>query len=223
MEQGLASQTIDVSNRAKLQLFEDYAQVATYVNSIRSIDMQERIQERSQTVNEISALMNGGQVSVPKGDAFKAGTIAQTPVAESVYRSAAMDMQKWQMEVQSQQQMMGGMMGLFGNLISLPFMGSSPSFKTGIREPETMLEKVRGLDIKAWRYKPEFAMMFGEDDGERIGPMADQWASIFGGDGVTIDKRQAVSVIEQAARDAGVSVVDVFGTALLILQQKAKH
>jgi hypothetical protein len=111
--------------------------------------MQEFLTERSQTVNEISSLMHGGQVVVPKGEGFKSGKISDTPVGEYVYRSAAMDMQKWQMKVQSQQSMMGGIMGLAGNMMAMPGMFSDRRLKTDIVK---VSDDARGFGWYVWRY-----------------------------------------------------------------------
>jgi hypothetical protein len=119
----IALQSVEFRNQVRAQQFTVGMQLAQFVNATRATVMQEILTERSQVVNEISSLTHGQQVRIPEGQPFRAGAIAQTPVGEYVYRSAAMDMQKWEKKSQQQQQMMGGMMGLAGSLLAMPMTG----------------------------------------------------------------------------------------------------
>lgn len=49
--------------------------------------------------------------------------------------------------------------------------------------PKTILERVVEMPVKTWRYKPEMGL--GSE--LRVGPMAEDFADAFGGDGITID------------------------------------
>lgn len=119
---------LETENRVKLQTFDTAQAMAAFVNSVRSMMMQEYLTERSQTVNEITALMHGGQVQVPRGEAFRAGRISDTPVGQYVYQSSAMDFQKWQVEADYQQKMIGGMMSMAGSIGTMPMnkQGQTP-------------------------------------------------------------------------------------------------
>lgn len=139
---------IDVKNRTLIQQFSLAMQLANYVNMARTQDLQERISIRAQIVNEVSGLMHGGQVTVPQFQPFRADHIGQTPVAQSVYQSAAMDMQKWQMQVQQQQSLFGGMMGLGGSIFS-SLMMSDERLKTDIAFE---FADPRGFNWYTWRY-----------------------------------------------------------------------
>jgi hypothetical protein len=85
--------------------------------------MQERVLERSQIVNEISGITQGNQVQIPQFQQFRPGHINDTPVGQFVYQSAALDQQKYQVQVQQQQQMMGGLLSLGGGLLSAGLTG----------------------------------------------------------------------------------------------------
>lgn len=124
----MAVTKLEVENRVKLQLFDANQAIAAFVNSVRAMSMQEFLSERSQTVNEITALMHGGQVQVPRGEAFRAGRISDTPIGQYVYQSAAMDMQKWNTETQYQQAMIGGMMSMAGSVMGMPTNGGKGTF-----------------------------------------------------------------------------------------------
>jgi hypothetical protein len=110
--------TVEFSNKAALQRFQMLHSIADFINVLRERAVQERVLERTQPVNEITALLHGGKVDMPQFAAFRPGHVEGTPVGQYVYQSAALDMQKWQVQVQQQQSMFGGMLGLFGNLFS---------------------------------------------------------------------------------------------------------
>lgn len=114
---------IQHKNMTRVQTFQILRDLADYVNGIRSDTLKELVTERSATINELSALMHGGQVQIPQFQGFRPGHISETPLGEYVYRSAAMDMQKYQMAEQRQQQMMAGMMSLGANLAMAPMTG----------------------------------------------------------------------------------------------------
>lgn len=111
-----AVSVIDVGNSNLLRKFQLAVDLASYINTLRQIELQEEITIRAQTVNEVSALVNGGQVNVPRFQPYQGGTVASTPVGDYAYRSAAYRLNSWQQSVQQQQQMFGGVLGLAGNL-----------------------------------------------------------------------------------------------------------
>lgn len=78
----------------------------------RSRAMQELLQERNQPINEITALMSGGQVSMPNTPQYQGGQVAPTDVMGSVYNSAALQNQQYQQQMAQQNAMLGGIFGL---------------------------------------------------------------------------------------------------------------
>jgi hypothetical protein len=120
-------------NSARVQIYQTLRDIADYVNGIRSDTLKEQLVERSSIINELSALMHGGQVQIPNFQGFRPGHISDTPLGDYVYRSAAMDMQKYQMKVQQQQQMMGGLMSLGANLALAPMTGGGSLFGSFMR------------------------------------------------------------------------------------------
>jgi hypothetical protein len=75
-------------------------------------EMQRRLQERNQPINEISALMSGSQVSMPNAPGYQPGQVAGTDVSGNVYNSAALANQQYQQQMAQQNAMMGGIAGL---------------------------------------------------------------------------------------------------------------
>lgn len=80
--------------------------------------LQEQMAVRNQPLNEISALMSGNQVQMPQFSPFKAGTVANTPVGDYVYRTADLEQKNYQSQLQAQQAMMGGLFSMGGSLLS---------------------------------------------------------------------------------------------------------
>lgn len=114
---------IDIQNRVEVQIFQTLRDMAMLAEAIRERHRTELLAERTIPTNELSALKSGGQVQLPQAQGYRAGHIDATPLASSVYNSAALDMKKWEMQSQQQQQMMGGMLGLGANLLSMGMTG----------------------------------------------------------------------------------------------------
>lgn len=128
----MASQSIDQRNQRRIAKYQALRDAAEFVSVMRQQELQERLTVRAASINEISSLMHGGQVQIPQFQAFNPGKIDRTPVMDAVYQSAAMDMQKWQMKVQAQQQMFGGILGFAGNMMGGMMAFSSPNLKVEI-------------------------------------------------------------------------------------------
>jgi hypothetical protein len=108
------NQTIDRRNSRRLQAYQALRDAAQYIEELRARQLQEDITVRGHNVNEVVSLVHGGQINVPTFQAFQAGNIGQTPIADSIYRSSAMDMEKWQAKVKQQSDMMGAVVGSVG-------------------------------------------------------------------------------------------------------------
>lgn len=145
----LDTDEIENRNKRRMMAYQALAVAANFVDDRRNNELQEEIAIRAQNINEISSLMHGGKIDIPQFQSFRAGAIDKTPVAESVYQSAAMDMQKWQVRVQQQQAMMGGLLGLGGNLLGGMFALSDKRVKRGIRK---LWDDARGFAWYAWSY-----------------------------------------------------------------------
>lgn len=74
--------------------------------------------ERNQPINEISALMAGGQVSVPQFSQYRPGQVAGTDIAGLIN-------QDYQRKLQNYQSQLGGIGGLFGTVLGLPMGGGA--------------------------------------------------------------------------------------------------
>lgn len=90
----------------------------------------------------------------------------------------------------------GGMASLGGALYS-----SSRMLKEDKRPVEDVLEKVKTLTVERWRYKKGVA-----DNGEHIGPYAEDWAERFGGTGINISAIDEMGVLLKSVQELAAQV-----------------
>lgn len=76
--------------------------------------VQEKLTERNQPINEITALMSGSQVSQPNWVGTPQASVANTDYAGMVRDKYNADLQAAQMKASQQQALMGGLFGLAG-------------------------------------------------------------------------------------------------------------
>jgi hypothetical protein len=107
--------TQDSFNAAQRQAqFGNQATAGNFQNAARQAAIQEQLQQRNQPINEISALMSGGQVSLPQFQQYQGGTVAPTDVAGNYYNSAQLANQNYQTQAGQQNALVGGLAGLGG-------------------------------------------------------------------------------------------------------------
>lgn len=78
----------------------------------RQRGLQEMLALRNQPINEISALMSGGQVSLPSAQQYNAPSINAAPIGDYMYNSAALANQNYNTQQQQRAAQLGGMYGL---------------------------------------------------------------------------------------------------------------
>lgn len=113
-------------NTANQANFNNQLALANAQTGQRGVALQEALTQRQTPLNEIIALMGGGQVQQPNFANYQGGQVANTPVGEYVYQSNASDARNAQIQAQQQNAMLtglfgmgsagmyGGMRGLFG-------------------------------------------------------------------------------------------------------------
>lgn len=84
----------------------------------QSRDIQNQLAVRSAPINEITAAMSGGQVNMPQFTNAPGVTMENVPTGEYIQNAYEGELQSWQTQVQSQTQLMGGVLGLFGSILS---------------------------------------------------------------------------------------------------------
>lgn len=102
----------------------DYAgQELSQGQSVRNAAIQEMLTARNQPINEISTLMNGGQVTMPQFQQYQGGNVAGTDVAGITQQAYQNQMAAYQQKAASRNAMMGGIAGLAGSLAMAPMTG----------------------------------------------------------------------------------------------------
>ena len=116
--------------------------------------VQEALTERSAPINEITALLSGGQVQNPNFVNTPQTQVANTDYAGMVYNSANLANQNYQNKVASQNAMLGGLGSMAGSLLGGWAYGG---FKTSDRRVKTDIRRVgtldNGLPVYAYRFK----------------------------------------------------------------------
>ncbi|MET0744344.1 MAG: tail fiber domain-containing protein, partial [Microvirga sp.] len=72
---------------------------------------------RNQPLNEISALMSGGQVTMPQFSAYRGGQMAETPVGQYVYQSNQIAQDGARAKAQAAASERAGLFNLAGTLL----------------------------------------------------------------------------------------------------------
>lgn len=146
----------------------------------RSQAFGENLATRNQSLNELSALLSGSQVSNP---AQMSGPTPQTSVGGVDYSGLVQS--NYQNELQNYQSGLGGLFGLAGSLAPLAF--SDERLKTDIKEVGKL---DNGLPVFMYRYKSGGPIHIGlmAQDVERVNPDA-----VYTVDGFkALDYRKAV-------------------------------
>lgn len=156
--------TINNDTRANRgQLFNERIGVNNDARQNRGLDMglreralQERMLMRNQPINEITALMNGGQVSIPQFSQFNPGTVAPTPVGDYIYQTAGLQRQ----DAQTAGQQNAAFWNTAGNIAGGLFKLSDMRTKTDARYVYT---DEKGYEWFMFRYNgwdiPSFGVM----------------------------------------------------------------
>lgn len=149
-------------------------------NQVRAQALQERLGLQQAPINEISALMSGGQIQAPQTVQYQGGSIQPTNVSGNTYNSAALAQQNYQSEVAQQNAGMGGLFGLGSAAINgiaknpavLAGMFSDRRLKRDI--VDTGIRLLNGLKLYSFRYLWSAARHIGvmAEDVKKIRPDA---------------------------------------------------
>jgi hypothetical protein len=125
--------------------------------------MQERLVPRNQSINEIGALMSGGQVTMPQFTPYRGAQMSETPVGQYHYQSADIAQRNWQAEMQANSASNGAIWGALGKIGAGMFAMSDRRLKRDIRAVGT---GAHGLTAYTFRYN--------WSDDVHLGYMADE-------------------------------------------------
>lgn len=89
----------------------------------RNRAIQEQLLQRNQPINEITSLMNGGQVTMPQFSAYQGGDVAGTDVASITQKNYENQLKAYEQKLANQNAMFGGIAGLAGTGVRAMFGG----------------------------------------------------------------------------------------------------
>ena len=154
-------------------------------NEARKQQIAELLTLRNQPINEITALMSGGQVTQPNFITTPRTGIEGTDIAGITQQGFNNQMGLYNQQLAQQNAMMGGLFGLGGAALMGPFGGAlGPGMKTASgwalsdRRVKTDIKKVgkldSGLPIYKYRYKGGGLQQLGvmAQDVEKVQPEA---------------------------------------------------
>lgn len=189
--------SIQTGDTEQAQLYNEALQSAGLNNSGSAQQLQEEIAQQNQPINEVTALASGGQVSMPSFQAFQGGTVAQTPVAQSVYNSANLAEQQYQAQANEAAQENAGLFGLGGAALGALGTAGASLFRYSdprLKDDHGVVGKIGDLPVHEFNYK-------GSDSPLR-GFMADEVSKVAP-EAVKTDKGSGYKVVNYARALAG--------------------
>lgn len=155
-------------NQAAQQDYQNRLSGGQFNNQAVNQQYQNAFALQNQQVNEISALMGGGQVATPTFTPYQGSTIDQTPLASSVYSSAQIQEDAYKAQLANQ----AANTSAFGSAIGGIFGGLGKKSDRRLKSDVTRIATARnGLGI--YRYR-----LATEAPGWHFGMMADEVALI---------------------------------------------
>jgi hypothetical protein len=154
---------LQYNNAMQQQGWNDQQTAATFQNTSRERALQEQLALRNQPLNEISTLMNGGQVSMPQFTPYRPGTVAPTDVSGNVNNAAALNASNWKTTMQANAQALGGLYGLGGAALQTAGRAGAFSALSDIRLKRdiTPAGTVNGFKTYIYRYVDDDALQIG--------------------------------------------------------------
>lgn len=153
-------------NAALAQQFNQSQAQASFSNNAQLQQLQAQQQLGQLPINEVSALMSGGQVTAPQFAAYQPGSIAAAPVAQSAYNSAGLLNQQYTTQLQAQGAQNAGLFGLGGSVA-----GAVGNYLTSPSDRRLKRDIVETGKIGRFR---AYAFRYLWSDQMHIGVMADE-------------------------------------------------
>ena len=122
---GIDYQSLAAYNAAQQQQFQQNIANQQFYNTAVQQALAQQAAIRSIPVNEISALLSGGQVSVPQFQGYSGVTVAPAPVFQAGQAQDAAAMQRYGIQANQAASNMGGLFNLAGSLGSAALLAPS--------------------------------------------------------------------------------------------------
>lgn len=160
-------------NNANNQQYQNWIQGSTFANQAREQSLTDQETINNNSVNQISALLHGGQATTGQYQGYTPGQIGQTPISQDTYASANLAEQNYQTESQAAAQNNAAMFSALGGLFGMGGKMFGMSDRRLKRDVIAFGPITGGLPVYAFRYA------WDADDGPfTLGHMADEVAAV---------------------------------------------
>lgn len=155
--------------------------------------LQNYMQSRAQPINELATLMGtSGGVTLPQFGQTPQTSISPTDITGPTYNSYNAQLGQFQNQQANNQSLLGSVFGLAGSALGGWLSDKNAKEDIAPVSHADVLQKVRTMPVTEWSYR-------GQSD-RHVGPMAQDFAARFGGDGHSIDAATAFGVSMSAVK-----------------------
>jgi hypothetical protein len=161
-------------NAARLQQQQSDISRLDAQSTIRQQNLQEQLALRNQPINEIAALMAGGQVTMPNFSQFRPAAMSETPVGDYVYKGYDIASQNYRAQEQANAQARAGLFSMGGQILGAG-LGAFARSDIRVKTEITRVGRIEnGLPVYTFRYKDGGPMQIGlmAQDVEKVRPEA---------------------------------------------------
>lgn len=206
MEQQVNQSAYQQSQTTHETAINDWLRQLQTEQGLRNQGIQENVLERNQNFNEAAAYLQGSPaLNTPEAPTTPNYTVGAPDVMGATYQSANIN-----------QQALGSKMQGGVNLataatpymfpISTKGMPSSRALKHDDGDPGRILDRLKKLPVRTWRYKPHV----DPRQEMHIGPYAEDWMNIMGvGNGAEISIIDVCGVLLQSVKELAEEITDL--------------
>jgi DNA-binding transcriptional MerR regulator len=162
---GIGSQQFNQQQANQQTGYNQQMQSAGYQNQLRQQQIAEQMQQRGFSLNEINAILNGQQVSMPNMPGFNSASASQA----AQYNNAAQNQGQYNLDAFSAQQ--AGLNSALSGASSAAMMFSDRRLK---KDVEALWEEPNGLTRYSFRY-----VWQADDEPKLYGFMADEVEKLY--------------------------------------------
>jgi hypothetical protein len=179
----------DFANRASLQDFNSRIAEGNFRNSARGQRFGEELSKRNQAFSEYGQLIHGTGATQPQfgGAAGQVGGVNSPDFMGAAMGEYGANMQAHNATQARRSQETQQAITSAAKLAASYFSDRNIKDVHGDVDEAETLAKVQTLPVERWNYKG--------DTVEHVGPMAQEWAKLFGGDGKTISAIDVMGVL----------------------------
>lgn len=173
---GQNAQNAGFYNSSSQNAWQNAMQNAQFGNQAVAQQQQADMAFNNQSINQISALMNGGQVTAPQFSPYQTSQIQNSQIGADTYATAGLQNQQWMQQANMAAQTNAGLFGL-----GSAFLGAGGTAMGGYLKSDARLKKNAVLLGKSPIGIPIYAFHYLSDDDDEapfIGHMAQDVARV---------------------------------------------